>query len=378
MKQRFLWPALLLAVGLLWLAGAGSGVLWLAALWLVLLLPLGWWHLRCLPGLQVQVRTESTASPSQPVEVILEVRNQGWLPCLRAAARVRVENCLTGGISCKELPFAVLGRKQEKVRFSLSSAHCGRLHLWVEELRVSGCLGFLQKKKRAGQEAWLLVVPDTFPVETALSDRSRWDMESDEYSALRPGSDPSETFGLREYVPGDSLKNMHWKLSEKLGVPMVRQPGLPISNSLALLLDTGCAAEEAPAPPVMEGLVTALLSVAQTLAEQQIPFHLIWSGKECTRCAPVEDMEDLLALMPQILGCGALPGADMLVGRYRAERGDFPFARALVFALRPAREADTEETAFTLLCCAEKGTLPDGVVGFTPEDAPERLRYVEV
>ena len=36
MKQRFFWPALLLAVGLLWLAGAGSGVLWLSALWLVL------------------------------------------------------------------------------------------------------------------------------------------------------------------------------------------------------------------------------------------------------------------------------------------------------------------------------------------------------
>ncbi len=71
-------------------------------------------------------------------------------------------------------------------------------------------------------------------------------------------------------------------------------------------------------------------------------------------------------------------GSRYAVGRYRAERGDFPFARALVIALRPAREADTEETAFTLLCCAEKGTLPDGVVGFTPEDAPERLRYVEV
>lgn len=31
----------------------------------------------------------------------------------------------------------------------------------------------------------------------------------------KPGSDSGETFAVREYVPDGSIKNIHWKLSQK-------------------------------------------------------------------------------------------------------------------------------------------------------------------
>ncbi|MCQ2538114.1 MAG: DUF58 domain-containing protein [Lachnospiraceae bacterium] len=41
-------------------------------------------------------------------------------------------------------------------------------------------------------------------------------------------NDPSEAYGIREYVPGDSIKSIHWKLSEKTGKTMVREYGMPV------------------------------------------------------------------------------------------------------------------------------------------------------
>ena len=52
----------------------------------------------------------------------------------------------------------------------------------------------------------------------------------------RPGDDPSEPFGLREYQADDRL-SIHWKLSEKTDALMVRQLGLPVDDTLLLVLD---------------------------------------------------------------------------------------------------------------------------------------------
>lgn len=63
-------------------------------------------------------------------------------------------------------------------------------------------------------------------MQLSFSDRSSVELDSDEYSMRHPGDDPSETFALREYVPGDRVRSIHWKLTEKTGEVIVRQLGL--------------------------------------------------------------------------------------------------------------------------------------------------------
>ena len=55
------------------------------------------------------------------------------------------------------------------------------------------------------------------------------------YSLRRPGSDPTELFGLREYQPGDRLNRVDWKLSQKTGAILVREGSLPVSDRVVLL-----------------------------------------------------------------------------------------------------------------------------------------------
>ena len=38
----------------------------------------------------------------------------------------------------------------------------------------------------------------------------------------KKGYDFSEVTGIREYIPGDKLQNIHWKLSAKKDILMVR------------------------------------------------------------------------------------------------------------------------------------------------------------
>ncbi|MFR6376131.1 MAG: DUF58 domain-containing protein [Oscillospiraceae bacterium] len=41
-------------------------------------------------------------------------------------------------------------------------------------------------------------------------------------------------FQIRDYVPGDSQRQIHWKLSHKYGKLIVKDPSLPITRSAAV------------------------------------------------------------------------------------------------------------------------------------------------
>ena len=78
-------------------------------------------------------------------------------------------------------------------------------------------------------------------------------MESFRYSGARPGDDPGETFDIREYQEGDSIRQIHWKLTGKLDKMMIRQRSFPVDDTVLILAEPYLK-EKAPA-------------VAQTLGE---------------------------------------------------------------------------------------------------------------
>lgn len=50
----------------------------------------------------------------------------------------------------------------------------------------------------------------------------------------RKGSDASEMFDIRDYVPGDDIRTIHWKLSGKTDELIVRQASAPSHYNIAL------------------------------------------------------------------------------------------------------------------------------------------------
>ncbi|MEY8332543.1 DUF58 domain-containing protein [Lachnospiraceae bacterium 47-T17] len=60
--------------------------------------------------------------------------------------------------------------------------------------------------------------------------------EAEVYDDLRGGHDASETFQIREYMAGDKLQNIHWKLTAKTQELMVREHSLPKGCPIILLL----------------------------------------------------------------------------------------------------------------------------------------------
>lgn len=139
----------------------------------------------------------------------------------------------------------------------------------MQTLTALDIFGLWGAKQSVSLAASALVLPELYPVTLSLSERCVPDADSAEYSMTRPGDDPSETLGLREYQAGDRLRSIHWKLSEKTGGLMVRQLGLPVDDTLLLVLDNSAAAP--PAPAEREALGEAVISVSAAVPSGLCP-----------------------------------------------------------------------------------------------------------
>ena len=123
-------------------------------------------------------------------------------------------------------------------QFVLDSRFCGIFHIKAHKFQILDPLGIMG------------FGVDLEPVETSMifypnNDQPQYveipeaqTMEEENYSATKAGNDPSETFGIREYLPGDPISTIHWKLSEKLDRTMIRELGAPQGSKILLVFET--------------------------------------------------------------------------------------------------------------------------------------------
>jgi uncharacterized protein (DUF58 family) len=203
------------------------------------------------------------------------------LPCVRCTVRLR--NLVTGETSSLTLAASVGARRDAVLNFTFCAAHYGALTAQVESLALCDCLGLFARKIPCTAQAETSIAPTRHRVSVQLADTPDFLLDSERYSADRPGGDPSETFRIRDYAPGDPIRQIHWKLTEKTGKTLVRDFGLPVVRDLLLLLETSALPGAALTPDDHDLQLELLLSLSQALAAQEIAHTVGWQDGTAAR-----------------------------------------------------------------------------------------------
>lgn len=165
-----------------------------------------------------------------------------------------------------------LGLKQnftgENLRHSAAlavpTAHCGCVTAEPEKVRVYDYLGLFAIKCKTAEPASVLVLPSPIQVPELP--------ELDRFVARawrpKPGGGFAENHELRLYRPGDSLNQIHWKLTAKTGKLTIREPMEPILGRLSVTMNLRGTPEE------LDRKLGRLLWVGNHLLEQKLDFTL--------------------------------------------------------------------------------------------------------
>ena len=303
--RKFVW--LLLTLGLLVLTVQTASPVALGFAICMLVLPL-----LCLP-LNLLAAKKLKLSAQMPVNlrknedgtVELTIQNPSLLPICLVSCRIRLENQLNGETQHMTLSCGVWPKRNQTVRATFGSPFCGRVRMTVASVRLYDCFGLLGVKARTDAHTASVVQPETFPQSLILTPSSTRVEEAEDYSTERPGSDLSEIFQIRDYVPGDSPRQVHWKLSQKYGKLIVKDASLPITRSAALFWER---TEEAPTSARTDAEAEIIVSLCRNLLAQSVQFTLAWNENGQLIRHLVRDLDELIALLPRLLTAKPEPG----------------------------------------------------------------------
>ncbi len=204
--------------------------------------------------------------------------NEGFLPI----PYLTVTMYLEGRILCNDMksmqismmPFA----KREYV-YEMPLHYRGRYSVGVRSILFRDFLGMFVIRHRPLERKSILVKPRIRFI-THKQIPAAMVSEGNVLAGLfESGND--EMIDIRKYVPGDSLRKMHWKLTAKTGNPMVRDMRNELDNDILLLLDVGKAPEQTEATLLEEDcLIEETVSQAQYLLSRGMPARLCFWREE--------------------------------------------------------------------------------------------------
>ena len=277
-----------------------SGALGLAML--LLLIPAGSLpvNLYLRKNLQFSFSTGANLRKGETGEAVLRVTNLTVIPVLRFSCVICVENQLNRQKQSVRIHSWVPGSMEQSVSFRLGSEYCGRLKLSAEKAMLYDCFGLLGVPCRINAVHHVTVQPDTFEMMVTLLPNANSIEESDVYSQERPGADLTETFQIREYVPGDSPRQVHWKLSSKFDRLIVRDPALPITRNVLIFWErTG----ESGNLNRLDAQAEAIVSLCKSLLDRSIQFAVGWNDTDRNLCIlhEIRSMDELIGVIPRLM-----------------------------------------------------------------------------
>jgi len=309
---------------------------------------------------------------NEPFTGVLHVQNAGFFPVQRAVCRVTCTNALTGAGMTRVLPFSLPPKGKTDIRFDLVSSHCGRLTVTTDHLRTGDVFGLFERSIAFHAEHGLWIRPSRFPVNVSLPEQADAIADSDEYSMTQPGYDPSETYAIRAYIPGDPIRSIHWKLSQKADTLLTRELGLPVVRRMLLLLETTILGTDTINADAMDAAAEVFASVSSALCGQGVAHTLGYRDAETGALREWELAdEDTLAMATEgFLTSTFTKGGNTVAARFRDAHELCAYAHVVVVAVETPPDLDLLRNGnrVTALVCngepAWNGYQPDGTYAF--------------
>ena len=260
---------------------------WLAWMLLLTVVGLPWFSLLLSLPAMLTFRAEVASAAFLPVHTAAEARLQGHsrFPVPPFKGRIR---------------FLRLTTAEQWVRKGggeLPTEHCGGIFMTAERVWVCDYLGLFVLPVRKKTPAITVIRPKPLPMPEPP------DLHKFLAKAWRPkpGGGYSENHELRLYRPGDSLNQVHWKLTAKTGKLILREPMEPVRGQVVLTMnlwgDTAC----------LDRKFGHLLWLGTFLLEKGIRFELTVLTGEGVISQSVTEEDTLQKAIDRLLRC---PPAD--------------------------------------------------------------------
>jgi uncharacterized protein (DUF58 family) len=189
--------------------------------------------------------------------------------------------------------------------------HCGLLQFSIRRCRVYDYMGLFFLPKRGPGDFRMHIRP------TAQRPKDLPDPDKQIFTYWKPkaGGGFSEHHELRLYRPGDSLRQIHWKLSGKTGNLIYREPMMPMNNRLLLQLTHGGT------PQQLDRKLSSLLWLGLHFSRRELRYDILAHTGSGPITWHIDSRQALFEALDALLEISPLAQAD--IGKTAGGLGHF-------------------------------------------------------
>lgn len=215
----------------------------------------------------------------QQVLISLVITNKSFLVCSKAKADIFISDYFGNDDSTTQTVFTLDSRSSTNLEFDVVMPHVGVYTTGIKNIYVYGFLGFFSVRIPVENEFFVTVLPKECEREISLSDDLLTDSPDASCFAENDGFDYT---GVREYVLGDSMKKIHWKLSAHSLEYMTKLNETGLRSDVGVILDM-VAEKDAKDDELLflnDGIIETGISLINLARKKEIDNKLIFVDKD--------------------------------------------------------------------------------------------------
>ncbi|MEI3611574.1 DUF58 domain-containing protein [Pseudogracilibacillus sp. SO30301A] len=171
----------------------------------------------------------------------------------------------------------VRGKSYQLIPIHLRSEYVGKMNVKVTGITLYDYFGVFSLSKQLNEQTALFVLPGTYDIDLLGNSRESIISEYSLSTDHTKGIDANDIIAIKEYVLGDNLKQIHWKLSSKLDELLVKEMSEVITSSQFILLETAVSDVH---PNEIDAMIEAFYSISKAMIKSDQTHYFGWFDRK--------------------------------------------------------------------------------------------------
>lgn len=236
---------------------------------------------------------------NEAICVGLLLDNQSLFTSLDVKVNLDIANSFFNTSAPLIVQMASIAKNVNKTIVPFEAKLAGIINVCVKDIEIKDMLGIVSYRYDVNKNVEVDVFPSSVDAED-IDKTGLYEGVSENEETNTKGNDLSDVSNIREYIPGDRIKDIHWKLSAKKDILLVKERVRVSERQLIMLVDTSGVSND----------INRVLGYAYTLVKMclvdGIPTRLVWwNDKESqVENAQIMSYEDLKNAYIDLYRCG--------------------------------------------------------------------------
>lgn len=309
-------------------------------------------------------------------KITLHVKNTSLMPFSGAIMYITVENCYDGKKYTKKLKINIPDREVSKFIINISSPYCGKIHVSVSRFKIYDCFGIWSFKGKIKNEGDIYVVPH-INVVNLVANRNMNEYVEDPvmYSEQIPGDDNSQVFDVREYMQGDKIQRIHWKLTAKKEDMYVKEFSMPIDASAMIFAELSVS-DNTDTIKYADAVIETVFLISMAMLNNEQYHYICWYDVEqgCIIKQDIIDENDIWSAMYGLMNVKLYNGDK---GIEAFENSSYAGEDTLLMCVTSGSAAKVSYNPCRIICISENGADDsDGIINVQVDNVAESIERI--